>query len=67
MNKIYKVIYCKATQAWVAVSELAKGRSKGGARGNRLNKTAMFSGRMVALWSVVVVAMHLAAGLSLLV
>ncbi len=35
MNKIYKVIYCKATQTMVAVSEFAKGHGKkGGVRGS---------------------------------
>ncbi len=32
MNKIYKVVYCKATQTMVAVSEFAKSRGKSSSR-----------------------------------
>lgn len=45
MNKIYKVIYCKATQTFVAVSEFAKGYGKNGVRGSSRQVAAtMFAG-----------------------
>ncbi len=39
MNKVYKVIFCKSTQTFVAVSEFAKGQGKSNAR--TVNKSRM--------------------------
>lgn len=50
MNRIYKVIYCKATNTFVAVSEFAKGQSKNTVRGAASQLAARsFSGQFKIL------------------
>ncbi len=50
MNKIYKVVYCKATQTMVAVSEFAKAHGKGGSVSVNKKKLHMpFSGQLKML------------------
>ncbi len=53
MNKIYKVIYCKATQTFVAVSEFAKGKGKRNTRGNRLRTTGILNAQLKILSAAV--------------
>lgn len=51
MNKIYKVIFCKATQSWVAVSEMTKGQAKSSVRSILAGTTSssVFGGRLKLL------------------
>ncbi|MBS9773510.1 MAG: hypothetical protein KGV45_00095 [Gammaproteobacteria bacterium] len=49
MNKVYKVVFCKATQTMVAVSEFAKGQGKNSTRGNKQSHTGGFVKTAIAL------------------
>lgn len=60
MNNIYKVIYCKATQTFVAVSELAKGQGKSSVRSQRRAGSA-FNGRLKLLSLSVLIGLGLSS------
>ncbi len=49
MNKVYKVVFCKATQTMVAVSEFARGRGKNSRRTARKSQTSGFVRTILAL------------------
>ncbi|PIE47116.1 MAG: hypothetical protein CSA42_04695, partial [Gammaproteobacteria bacterium] len=57
MNKVYKVVFCKATQTMVAVSEFAKGHSKNSTHDNRVRTVGVFSGQLKVLSAVVMLAL----------
>ncbi len=52
MNKIYKVVYCKATQTMIAVSEFAKAHGKVGGVSANKRKSCMSSSGQLKILSV---------------
>lgn len=58
MNRIYKVVFCKAKQAWVVTSELSKSNGKTKSRSNkRSSKTGGFSLALKTVSTAVLLSM----------